>query len=399
MIMTPRKGFWPWQVTADRTSSAGAGVRKVALLAGGGDIHTIRWANAFADQGLEVQLITQHPLVEPVQSRVAVTEFPNRGNAGYFRMVPAVRRLLRDIQPDVLNAHYASGYATTARLTGFRPWLLSVWGSDVYRVPERSVAHRWWVRRNLAAADRVASTSHAMAERASAIAGGLEDIAVTPFGVDVELFSGGAEVSGGRGEQDPLVVGTVKSLAPVYGIDTLIRAFTTVRSRLMASAPTLAARLRLRIVGDGPDRKSLEALAGELDVGEVTEFVGRVPHQSVPAELGQLDIYAALSRSESFGVAVIEAGAARRPVVVSDAGGLPEVVEHGKTGLVVPREDPDAAADALERLIMDPELRHHMGEAGAAHVAEHYGWDASVARMVRVLEETRRAYLDASMRC
>ena len=69
-----------------------------------------------------------------------------------------------------------------------------------------------------------------------------------------------------------------------------------------------------------------------------------MPHTSVPQELARLDIYVALSRmdSESFGVAIIEAGVAGRPVVVSDAGGLPEVTIDGVTGLVVPREDPSA---------------------------------------------------------
>ena len=108
----------------------------------------------------------------------------------------------------------------------------------------------------------------------------------------------------------------------------------------------------------------------------------------MPNELAKLDVYVALSRldSESFGVAIIEAGAARRPVVVSDAGGLPEVTIEGTTGLVVPRENPQAAADAIEKLVLNPELRVSMGEAGRKHVAETYSWDACLEKMMEVLE-------------
>ncbi|BBI60620.1 hypothetical protein HSBAA_19260 [Vreelandella sulfidaeris] len=100
-----------------------------------------------------------------------------------------------------------------------------------------------------------------------------------------------------------------------------------------------------------------------------------------------MDIYVALSRRESFGVAIIEAGAARRPVVVSDAGGLPEVTLNNKTGLVVRRENPQAAADAIEQLVLNPELRLQMGEAGKQHVNENYSWDACIKIMERVFEK------------
>lgn len=129
-------------------------------------------------------------------------------------------------------------------------------------------------------------------------------------------------------------------------------------------------------------------LASRLDLADKVEFVGRVPPQEVPRELAKLDIYVALNRldSESFGVAIIEAGAARRPVVVSDAGGLPEVTLDGVTGLVVPRENPQAAADAIEKLVLSPEMRVRMGEAGRKHVSDTYSWDVCVNTMVKVLE-------------
>ena len=196
-----------------------------------------------------------------------------------------------------------------------------------------------------------------------------------------------AQAAAGRPRQG-LTIGTVKTLAPTYGIDTLIHAFALLRRQLQVQAPTTAQGLRLRLVGGGPQQAELQQLAHTLGVADVTTFVGSVPHTQVPQELATLDIFAALSRLESFGVAAIEAGAARLPVVVSDAGGLPEVVQHGQTGLVVPKDDPSAAAAALLRLVQDPALCQRLGTAGQQHVANNYAWPACVKTMIGVYERT-----------
>lgn len=360
---------------------------KVALLAGASSIHTIRWANGLHEAGVEVHLITQDSELEPVKDGIQVYRFPNKGVLGYFSMVPGVRKLLKRLQPDIVNAHYASGYGSTARLVGYHPWMLSVWGSDVYEVPYKTCWHRWWIRKNLEAADQVASTSYCMAEQTRRIAPSLRSIAVTPFGVDIERFSSAVAKKRNWELGTSIVIGTVKALTAKYGVDTLIRAYANLRHEISYSDPDLLGRLQLRVVGDGPERKYLESLAAELGVANTVSFVGRVPHSEVPEQLRELDIYVALSRSESFGVAVIEASAAGLPVVVSDAGGLPEVVEDGKTGFVVPADDSAAAVRALWKLVEDQELRSYMGERGLAHVSASYAWSFSVQTMVSVLTE------------
>jgi glycosyltransferase involved in cell wall biosynthesis len=209
------------------------------------------------------------------------------------------------------------------------------------------------------------------------------EIAVTPFGVDLARFRPDpARRSSGR-----LTIGIVKSLAPKYGVDLLLRAF----AGLVADAEVktaLADELRLLIVGDGPQRAELEALARALGIAPRTEFAGAVAHADVPAWFHRLDIYAAPSRldSESFGVAVIEASACALPVVVSDVGGLPEVVRDGETGLIVPRDDVPTLQAALKRLVLDGALRARLGQRGRAHVEREYAWGHCVDLMERCLE-------------
>lgn len=360
---------------------------KIVLLSGASSIHTIRWANGLNAVGHEVHVVSQHEPCDPLDEGVVLHKFPYRGVLGYFIMVPAVKKLLRQIRPDIVNAHYASGYATTARFVGYRPWLLSVWGSDVYDFPHVSSLHRWLVRTNLYAADAVASTSVCMAEETRKLAPNLESIAITPFGVDMRAYDRIEPVIAENTGQ--IIVGTVKSMASKYGIDTLIDAFALTYEKLKSNEQSLASKLTLRLVGDGPSINEYKQQVDKLGIAGKTEFVGRVPHTQVPDELAKLDIYVALSRldSESFGVAIIEAGAAGRPVIVSDAGGLPEVTVKNKTGLIVLRENPQAAADAIEKLVLNPKLRRQLGVAGKEHVAQKYSWQFCVERMLDVYEE------------
>lgn len=357
---------------------------KIVLLSGASSIHTIRWANGLNAAGHDVHVMSQHEPCDPLDDGITLHQFPYRGVLGYFTIVPKVKKLLKQLQPDIVNAHYASGYATTARFAGSRPWLLSVWGSDVYDFPHKSPLHKWLVRTNLYAADAVASTSVCMAEETRELAPKLSDIAITPFGVDRAAYAAIQPVAAENG--DRLVVGTVKSMASKYGIDTLIDAFALLFKKLQVENPKLANKLMLRLVGGGPQADEYQQQAKTLGIAEQVEFVGRVPHTQVPSELAKLDIYVALSRldSESFGVAIIEAGAAGRPVVVSDAGGLPEVTLENKTGLIVPRENPQAAADAIEKLVFNPQLRREFGVFGQKHVAETYSWPESIEKMVAV---------------
>lgn len=364
---------------------------KIALLSGASTIHTIRWANGLAAAGIEVHLISQHPILETLNPKVKAHIFNYRGVIGYFTMVPKVKKLLKKIKPDLVNAHYASGYATTARLVGYHPWVLSVWGSDVYDFPYKSPIHSKLVKDNLLYADQLASTSICMAEQTQSLIPNIDlDIAITPFGVDTKYYDSLTIPLSEKNNDTSIVIGTVKTLAPKYGIDTLINAFALILKNLANTHPDIEKKLILRIVGEGPQEKELKKLVKQLHINNRVEFIGRVDSKNVPNELDKFDIYVALSRldSESFGVAIIEAGAAGRPVVVSDAGGLPEVVIDGTTGFVIPRENPKEAANAITKLVLDRHLRVDMGEAGKKHVSEKYEWSKCIDIMIALYKDT-----------
>ena len=355
---------------------------KLVLLAPANVVHTQRWVEGLHGRGVQVLLVTQHdPGGWQAPAGVRVVRLKHSGSLGYFLNVPQLRRLLAQERPDLLNAHYASGYGTTAALARFRPWVLSVWGSDVYDFPYESRFKGWLLRRNLREANAIASTSQAMAAQVRRLLPGAPEVALTPFGIDSTRFAPAPDGHAG------FVVGTVKTLAPKYGVDVLVKAFAEFVQRV---EPQAHEALSLLIVGDGAQRAELQALCELLGIANRVRFVGPVAHATVPVWLNRFDVYVAVSRldSESFGVAVLEASACERPVVVSDAGGLPEVVVHGETGLVVPRNDVQALAQALRTLYDAPDLRERLGRDGRARVLREYEWSGCLDRMLACYERT-----------
>lgn len=352
---------------------------KVALLAGAHSVHTVRWANGLAATGAEVHLISAHRLAGALDDTVMFHPLPVRAPWGYLAAAWSLRGVLRRIGPDILNAHYATGYGLLARLSRFRPLLLSMWGSDVYDFPQKSFFHRRFLAMNLKHANALASTSRCMA-RQSAETWAHAHVFITPFGIDEERFTPMRRHADAR----CLVLGTVKALKNKYGVDTLIEAFALAQAQLAPQS------VRLEITGTGPEEGALKALAARLGVADSVIFHGAVEHERVPLMLDRLDVFAALSRldSESFGVAILEAAAAGKPVVVSDADGPAEVTIDGSTGFVVRRNDPMAAATAIVQLARSPELMREMGEAGRRHVLTHYTWTRSVALMCEAYRKT-----------
>src|SRR5882762_3162302 len=350
--------------------------RRICLLANLAVPHSVRWANHFRGKGYEVHVFSVgegHGVLEGIRVHRLLEKLPLK--LDYFREVRRVRDLVTAIRPAFVHAHYASGYGTLGRLIGFHPYIVSVWGSDVYEFPNRSPLHRWLLKRNLAAVDYLCSTSRDMARETGKYTS--KPVLITPFGVDCEVFSPRRD---SVSEEKEFVVGTVRSMERSYGIDILLKAFKLLTDRHPSSP------CRLVIVGGGTLEAEYKRLAQRLGLGRRVHFAGRVTHDRVPEYLRSFSVFVALSRWESFGVAVLEASSCGIPVVVTNVGGLPEVVVDGTTGIVVPPKDEGAAAQALEALLLAPSLRERMGRAGQRWVQQSCRWDEN-ARIMEDLYE------------
>lgn len=292
----------------------------------------------------------------------------------YFKAVKVIKQKVAEFQPDLVHAHYASSYGLLGALAGKHPYLISVWGSDVYSYPQAGWLYKKLLTYSLKKADVILSTSHCMARETARYTS--KEIAITPFGVDTTRFK-----QMERPASSKLVIGTIKTLSANYGIDILIRTFALV----CQNNPDKD--LLLRIVGDGPDKAKLQALCAELKISDRVEFAGFIANEQLPEVYNSIDIFVALSHKESFGVVAVEAMACETPVVVSEAEGFREVVVHGETGWIVPHNDPSATADAIQTLIDQPEQRIAMGQKGRQQVLTHYDWKQNVETMYNIYQK------------
>jgi glycosyltransferase involved in cell wall biosynthesis len=165
----------------------------------------------------------------------------------------------------------------------------------------------------------------------------------------------------------------------------LLRAVALIRDRADAAYATPPA-IDIVLAGDGPERERLEWETASLRLDSSVRFLGEVPHEEVPAVLQSLDIFAMPSTWEGFGVAALEASAMRLPVIASNIHGIPDVVKHGETGLLLPARDERALADAIVRLMEDAALRQRMGDAGRALVEKAYRWQDNMRLLERLYE-------------
>ena len=156
--------------------------------------------------------------------------------------------------------------------------------------------------------------------------------------------------------------------------------------------------VQLVVCGDGPERPRLEALARERGVGDRVELAGRVSDERLRSEYAEADAFVlpavvdARGDTEGLGVVLLEAMNSRVPVIASDAGGITDIVEHERTGLLVPPGDAAGLAAALRRLAEHPAEAAALGEAGYRRLAERFTWDAIVAKWIAIYERvTRRA--------
>ncbi len=276
-------------------------------------------------------------------------------------------RFLRRERIDVLQAYFPDSSYFGVPLA----WLVRV----PHRVRTRNNVGHWLTplhRRlgrllNLLTTATVANCN--AARRALLEAEGPEptSVVVLENGVDLERFL----LLPPPGERSgPRCVGAVANLRAVKGLDLLLDA----AARLGSSHPDVV----FRVGGEGEERPALEEGAARRGLGERFLLEGRV--SDVPGFLAELDVAVLCSRAEGMPNAVLEYMAAGRPIVASAVGAVPELIEDGTNGLLVPPGDAAALARAIGRLLADPGLARRLGEAARWRARERYGREAMVRR-------------------
>jgi len=307
-----------------------------------------------------------------------ITPVPAPGPEPYRRVVvPRTRwdlwlRALAASRPDrVLVGHAHPRLLLVAALVAPGKYAAIAYGND-YRAAQQRW-HRPLFSRLLAHAHPFITITHANAQHLQRL--GLPAPLVIYPGTDPKMFTPPR-----RDPPFPPVLLTVGRLVPRKGVDTVIQALPL----LLQHVPNL----RYRVVGSGPDRERLQALARRLRVHDMVEFLGRVEDALLPNIYRNAHLFVMPVREEEagasvegFGIVFLEAAASGLPVITSTEGGAAEALVPGKTGVLVPPQDPVTLAQVITALLKDPERRKQMGKAGRAWVESEMTWDHTARRL------------------
>ena len=289
---------------------------------------------------------------------------------------------------EIIHAHYAIPHATAALLAqqvlqSHRPAprvVTTLHGTDITLVgndPSFSEIVAFSIERS----DAVTAVSRSLAASTRIELGVERGITVIPNFLDFEIFRR-VDVPLLRqrfsSNGSPKVVVHVSNLRPVKRIDAVMQVFARISRRLPA---------RLLLVGDGPELGTVYRLGRELGVSQFVHAVGA--QEGVIPLLSAADVFLLPSAQESFGLAALEAMACEVPVVASDVGGLPEVIEHGRTGFLHEADDLDGMAASAVQLLEDPGLHARIARNARQQVADQF----SVDRVVPMYEECYRRVL------
>jgi len=358
---------------------------KVLLLADTYSEHTEKWALGLANQGVQIGLFSFNKASYEWHNHKNITVFfepETKINAektltklSYLKYVTILKRIIKNFNPDILHAHYATSYGLVGSLSGFHPFVLSVWGSDVYDFPKKSKLHKKVFQYNLKKADVILSTSEVMKKEVLRYT--TKEVIVTPFGVDTKKF---CKKINPKRKADTIYIGTIKPIEEKYGIVYIIEAAKI----LVEKYKDL--NFKFYLIGSSGDLGYYKKIIERKQLTPYFEVTGRIPFSEISDYHNLMDIFlnVSIDDSESFGVAAVEAMACEKPVIVTDVGGLMEVVDHGKFGVVIPKKNPMALAGAIEAFLNNKEEMEEFGKRARQHVLELYNWDNNLKKMIDI---------------
>jgi glycosyltransferase involved in cell wall biosynthesis len=284
--------------------------------------------------------------------------------------------LIRKHSIDIVNVQYPGPmylHFALCRLLLPVKLVVSVHGSDLFPVGKPPRRYALSLRFLLTLADLIVAPSQAFARRVASAFPRLGDRLIWIHnGIELSDWTPPAKQPDSPGLNGAYVLCVAMHLE-VKRIDVLLRAFVGIHA--------VNHDIRLVLVGDGPLRKDLERLADSLGIRDRIDFVGCCRNQPVLRRLLHgCTVFALPSSSESFSLATLEAMACGKPVVASRVGGIPELIEHGRNGILVEPGDPSALCAAISQLLANDELRRRLGNNARMTASERFTAGRMAAR-------------------
>lgn len=292
--------------------------------------------------------------------------------------------IIKKTKPDLIHAHWSVPQGFLSMLAKYVlkiPCVISLHGSDVFglRHPIFKLLNKLAIRH----ADVCTANSLATAKTAQAT-GASGNLKIVPMGVDPKLFQESADADELKKKHrlDAEVILSVGRLIDLKGTDCLIQALPEILSRFP--------RAKALIIGSGPRKNQLLDLTKNLRLEENIVFIDSIAHAELIKYYSVADVFVLPSiinskgETEGFGVVLLEAMACGVPVIGSDVGGIPDIIENGQTGLLVRPKDPQHLSDQLLRVLTDADLKAKMVANARKLIETRFAWEIVAERFIEI---------------
>ena len=369
---------------------------KICYLANAYSLHVQRWVKYFAEKGHEVHIIsfpftfstsiysTKQPDIKLSDINIHIV---NMNKKYLYLAFPYVffqfRRIINDIKPDIVHAHYVTHYGPIGVFSGFHPFVVSAWGGDVLINPKKSRIYKLITKHALKKADLITCDGENLKYAMVNLGENSQKIRIIFHGVDTQKFKSRQRSEKLRRDLEifdsPAII-SLRDLKPLYDVESLIIAIPPVLKKVPEA--------KFVIAGIGPQELELKKLSKSLGISDSIRFIGWLPRNDFIRCLASADIYVSTSLSDGgIAVSIMEAMACELPVVVTDSGDNSKWIKDGKNGFVVPIKDPKALAEKIIYLLGSEDIRKRFGKINREIIEEKAEYNKEMGKMEKFYEE------------
>jgi len=305
--------------------------------------------------------------------------FASSGIRMYKGIKKIIAKIYEDFKFDIIDSHVAlpDGYAGMKIAKKYkRPLFVTIHGQDF----QDSIFRDKKCRRNIERVVNFSTKTIVVSNKLKKIGEkylqvNSNKIVVIPNGISVSDIYG-EKSKNFQGYKEKKVILSVSHLIKTKGIDLNLKAI----AKLKKKYPDII----YLIIGEGKEKKNLEALVNKLNLQNIVKFIGEIPHHKVMKYMAVCDIFSLPSWMEGFGVVYIEAMAHGKPVIGCQGEGIEDFVEHNKTGLLVKPRDVDSLAEALNFLLSNSNKARIIGKRACKFVLDNYTWEKKAEKILEI---------------
>lgn len=346
---------------------------KICFFADSESIHTVRWCTHFKQLGHDVHLISFKPAEIPGIPTYAVDASAISVKGGNWKVLfkyKKVKRLIKQINPDVVHAMYATSYGITGALCGFKPYIITALGTDLLISPQNSKIYRFLLKYAFSKAQFITVMSDQMKIEAEKLNVPDSKVMTLPFGIDPKVFN----ANGRAVDESKFIVTSTRNFETVYNIPHLLRAVAKVKNHIP--------NLHLNLIGAGSLRGEIEVLVDELDIRSIVTFFGKIPQVEIVKVLNQSNVFVSVSLSDGNNISLNEAMACETFCIATDIPANHQWIQHNQNGFLVKINDVDELANALLEIANNyKELQQNSLSLSRELLKEKGIWEVNMKRM------------------